>query len=286
MDKFIQEAGNTFLRTAISSHRAFEDLAAESEQVFKDISNSRPAPLGATAARSQQQSPPLGAAAAGSQQQPALGPQPLAAVGPQPAEGAGSQPADAGGSHASAYKATKSKARAAPVGFVMGTRHIQQQAVVTGASSSRTEQQRDQQDTAAAVASVSAFEQQRDQQDIAASAFAGAPASSSSGTSTPSAGAPASSKRPRQTYTTSEVIEMQAESAVAAQLGLGWAERGPPPSHGPLWRNQEYRPGSERWANRGGAAAGWYTAFYKAKRSLDKAGLSRWLDANPKPSKG
>ena len=74
----------------------------------------------------------------------------------------------------------------------------------------------------------------------------------------------------RRLYTEDELVEMRAESAAAAELGLSWQERGPPPSYGPLWRNHEYRPGSERWANRGGAQQAWYTSFFRAKRSLSR----------------
>jgi hypothetical protein len=119
----------------------------------------------------------------------------------------------------------------------------------------------------------------------AAAAAAPAAAAGAATAAAASSSSSSSSSKPKQQYSELELIEMRAESAVAEQLGLSWKERGPPPSHGPLWRNQEYRTGSERWANRGGAAKDWYTAFYKAKRSMDKPSLDRWLDANPKPGK-
>ena len=94
-------------------------------------------------------------------------------------------------------------------------------------------------------------------------------------------------KKNRQEYSEDEIIEMRNEHEAAVAEGLSWQQRGPPPSHGPLWRNQTYRVGSERWANRGGGSASWFTAFYRAKNSFgqDKQGLARWVDANPKPRK-
>lgn len=51
---------------------------------------------------------------------------------------------------------------------------------------------------------------------------------------------------------------------------------------GEEWRGQQWRPGSERWGNRGGKCRDWYSGFYAAKRQ-GGAHLEAWLQANPKP---
>ena len=48
------------------------------------------------------------------------------------------------------------------------------------------------------------------------------------------------------------------------------------------WRGQAWRESSGRWANRGGVAREWYTAFYKAKKQGQEH-LDAWLRDNPKP---
>ena len=80
-----------------------------------------------------------------------------------------------------------------------------------------------------------------------------------------------------------------AEAAVAKQLGLKWQERGPKggPNKGgpPTWRHQNWREGSQRYANRGGR----YSAWPAAKFNAIKAGLSEQdaiAEANMKLGKG
>ena len=69
------------------------------------------------------------------------------------------------------------------------------------------------------------------------------------------------------------VTELRDERSSAEEHGLKWRQRGPPPSDDghDTWRGQQYRKGSERWANRGGKNREWWASFYKAT----KAGLSR-----------
>jgi len=80
-----------------------------------------------------------------------------------------------------------------------------------------------------------------------------------------------------------------AEAAVAKQLGLKWQQRGPQEGPGrggpPTWRGQNYRPGSERYTNRGGRFSAWYQEKFNAIR----AGLSEEdavKQANLKVGKG
>jgi len=84
-------------------------------------------------------------------------------------------------------------------------------------------------------------------------------------------------------YSASELIEMRAEHDIATEMELSWQDRGPPGEKGAVWRGQEWRVGSQRYANRGGRCKEWYAAFYNAKK-LGKEELKRWLSANPKPS--
>lgn len=268
MNKFLLESENRFLRQAINSHLAFDQIAQESEQAFKEIAQARPSQLLNWRAAPPAATPPA-AATSQLQQQP-------------PRESGGQHLQQSAASSSSSYLAApeaatsqqqladwraapptpqevkqlgaRSKAQGAPVGYPKGQKRSW--ASVPEASPSLSQPQtrpvpqpKTPPQPPSAVASAAATSQQRQQ------------------------------------YTEDELLELRAESDVAAQLGLSWYERGPPPSHGPLWRNQEYRHGTERWANRGGAAKDWYTAYYKAKRSLDKQALNRWLDANPKPGK-
>jgi hypothetical protein len=83
-------------------------------------------------------------------------------------------------------------------------------------------------------------------------------------------------------YTVEELLDLRAESAAARELGIRWADRGPT-GEVPVWRGQQWRPGSERYANRGGANKEWYTQMYRAK-AKGKDFLAKWLADNPKPS--
>jgi hypothetical protein len=95
------------------------------------------------------------------------------------------------------------------------------------------------------------------------------------------------SKREKKIYSAAEYIEVLAEAQVALDMGLKWRERGPPPPEDPSerWRGQLYRPGSDRWANRGGKAASWYSEYYKNKRVMSKEALAAWVEKNPRPPK-
>ena len=90
----------------------------------------------------------------------------------------------------------------------------------------------------------------------------------------------------RRPYTSDDLIELRAESDVAAQLGLRWQERGPPAPDDPYdtWRGQRFRPESGRWANRGGSMSQWFTEFYTTKKHHPER-FAKWLKDNPKPSK-
>ena len=48
-------------------------------------------------------------------------------------------------------------------------------------------------------------------------------------------------------------VSLKEEKAMAEDLGLRWQERGPKAEGRPdRWRGQRYRPGTGKWANRGG----------------------------------
>jgi hypothetical protein len=249
MQDFLAEASNLFLRTAITSHLAFEEVARESEQAFEQITAlQRPGTAAAAPPAAPAAAAPVAAAASSSRSDsPPLG-----------------LKAKAGGH-------TSTARRPPPVGY-------------TAKRALRSPEPRPQQHLAASSGGAAASSEQPEQQDLGASS-SGAAAYSSSGPSAAPGDNLEHAKRPKKQYTEAELLDLRAESDVAAELGLSWPQRGPPPSHGPLWRNQEYRAGSERWANRGGSAKEWYTAFYKAKRTCDKQALDLWLAANPKPSK-
>ena len=85
-------------------------------------------------------------------------------------------------------------------------------------------------------------------------------------------------------YTPEEIIQLRAEAAAAIELNVKWRDRGPPKPDDPSekWRGQAWRESSGRWANRGGVAREWYTAFYKAKKQGQEH-LDAWLRDNPKP---
>ena len=60
------------------------------------------------------------------------------------------------------------------------------------------------------------------------------------------------------------------EQALAASHGVPWKERGPPgPAEGgpEVWRNQRYRAGSNRYANRGGKQRAYFQAKYGGQSS-------------------
>ncbi len=86
-------------------------------------------------------------------------------------------------------------------------------------------------------------------------------------------------------YTPAQLLDLRAEQQAAAELGLTWKQRGPPPSEEQqTWRGQQYREGSQRWGNRGGSNKEWYVAYYKAKRAGSEQ-LQAFLAANPHPTK-
>lgn len=68
-----------------------------------------------------------------------------------------------------------------------------------------------------------------------------------------------------------------AERQAAEAAGLKWQARGPPgPADGgpEEWRGQQWRPGSQRWSNRGGTHSQWYSHYHFLKRqgfSIDDA---------------
>ena len=48
-------------------------------------------------------------------------------------------------------------------------------------------------------------------------------------------------------------VSLKEEKAMAEDLGLRWQQRGPKAEGRPeRWRGQRYRPGTGKWANRGG----------------------------------
>ena len=55
---------------------------------------------------------------------------------------------------------------------------------------------------------------------------------------------------------------------------------------GDVWRGQQYRVNSGRFANRGGTKQDWFAAFYKEKARVkgDKKQMAKWVSKNPKPS--
>jgi hypothetical protein len=82
-------------------------------------------------------------------------------------------------------------------------------------------------------------------------------------------------------YTPEQILELRGEAEAAHEGGVRWQDRGPPGGKkGDIWRGQEYRESSQRYANRGGKCKDWYSGMYKAK----KAGtLDNFLKENPKP---
>ena len=59
------------------------------------------------------------------------------------------------------------------------------------------------------------------------------------------------------------------ETEVAKELGVPWQLRGPDgPANEPngLWKNQQWREGSQRWGNRGGGNRLYYTCLYEAMK--------------------
>ena len=83
-------------------------------------------------------------------------------------------------------------------------------------------------------------------------------------------------------YSATEYEDIKTESEVAWKMELKWRERGPPGKKGDTWRGQEFRESSGRYANRGGKAKDWYTAFYKAK-AQGKDAVDNVEKENPKP---
>jgi hypothetical protein len=91
-------------------------------------------------------------------------------------------------------------------------------------------------------------------------------------------------------------MELRAEQAIARRIGIDWKHRGPTApevedKHA-TWRGQKFRPGSQRWANNGGARSAWYNTYYPLKRKANDSGkevdrkrLQQWLAQNPMPEK-
>ena len=82
---------------------------------------------------------------------------------------------------------------------------------------------------------------------------------------------------------------LAAERAAAEALGVRWQDRGPPGPTEPsseTWRGQHWRPGSERWANRGGVNREWWAAYYKAKGKSKGKGKSQEKGKGKGQSKG
>ena len=262
MQKFILESENSYLRQAINSHEAFDAVAREAEETFSRILGRRgeapglqgAAPLSqhelqAAAVSSSSSSTPLAVT---------LGASSKRAAAPV---GFTKRPRTAAGAQQKRELSSSSGAQQQPE--LSSSSGAQQQPEQKKRREQQPEQQQQQEQQQQPEQKKRREQQQRPEQQQQQQP----------------------EQKQRRPYTEDELMDMRAESAVAAELGLSWQERGPPPSHGPLWRNQEYRSGSERWANRGGASKGWYTAFYKAKRTLDKEALRKWLLANPKPDK-
>ena len=90
---------------------------------------------------------------------------------------------------------------------------------------------------------------------------------------------------PRREVSFDEFLWLRAEQQVAQEMGLRWQERGPPPEALPegqtTWRGQAYRPGTGKWANRGGANKQWFTEFYRAKKA-SPAAVQDFLAKNAK----
>jgi hypothetical protein len=94
----------------------------------------------------------------------------------------------------------------------------------------------------------------------------------------------AKNKVPNEKYTAMQLADLEAETEAAIKGNLKWRERGPIGKAGQVWRGQQWRSGSARWANRGGQNAAWYTELYRAQRK-GKAAADAFLKANPKPHK-
>lgn len=125
-----------------------------------------------------------------------------------------------------------------------------------------------------------------------------APASSSSSSSQPMPPPPSQPmppppqqptkpKKEKKIYTDAEYFDIMAEAQVARDMNLKWRERGPPAPEDPSerWRGQSYRPGSGRWANRGGQTSWWFSEYYKNKRVMSSEALKAWVAQNPRPPK-
>ena len=79
------------------------------------------------------------------------------------------------------------------------------------------------------------------------------------------------------------VEDLRAEAELARENSIPWQFRGPsgPTPSDPYWRNQRWRPNSERWANRGGAKRDWYQKYYQALRNgLTKQAAREHADAH------
>jgi hypothetical protein len=72
----------------------------------------------------------------------------------------------------------------------------------------------------------------------------------------------------RRPITQEELFGLRAEERVARSMATPWQSRGPPgPDEGgpSSWRGQQYRPGTGKWANRGGRQKEYYTWLYSGK---------------------
>ena len=97
---------------------------------------------------------------------------------------------------------------------------------------------------------------------------------------------PPSQRRHRREVSEEELLDLRAEQKAAEEMGLRWQDRGPPPDlvQGDTWRGQRYRPGTGKWANRGGENKQWYSGFYAAKKAGPEA-VAAYLAAHPHPKK-
>ena len=80
---------------------------------------------------------------------------------------------------------------------------------------------------------------------------------------------------------------LREETAVAKEMGIPWSMRGPAREHhSGLWRNQQYREGSERWANRGGQYSTCYRFFYSVKGQKGRVAAGEYADQQTGKGKG
>ena len=81
------------------------------------------------------------------------------------------------------------------------------------------------------------------------------------------------------------VKALREERLAADAEGLKWRDRGPAATEEVTrWRGQQFRAGSDRWANRGGANKDWWTTFYRARKvGATKESATEQADAKHGP---